>query len=281
MMTRISNRDWEALSAYLDGQLSLKERDRLEARLKASADLQDALEQLRRTRSVLRSLPPVRAPRNFTLTPQMVRARAAPSPAYPIFRFASALAAVLLVLVLLGDFLTPRMMASAPTSAALLVQATTVVKGAASEPSAAATVAPQSPSEAPMLQALPADSALATEESARQTEAPPGLGAGEPEGTGVAGITVAQPTPEASLKTFQELAVTPTPTPEIASALPVEPTPEIVARAAEAQAPDQAAGQRQAQGSTTENILRLLEVALAVVVLATGLTAIYLRRKAR
>ena len=63
MMTRITHRDWEALSAYLDGQLNRKERDRLEARLKASAELQDALEQLRRTRSLLRSLPPMRAPR--------------------------------------------------------------------------------------------------------------------------------------------------------------------------------------------------------------------------
>jgi hypothetical protein len=71
MMKKITPRDWENLSAYLDGQLAVKERQKLEGRLAADQDLQVALEGMRRTRSVLRSQPHMRAPRNFTLSPEM------------------------------------------------------------------------------------------------------------------------------------------------------------------------------------------------------------------
>ncbi|MCJ7658985.1 MAG: hypothetical protein MUO67_07530 [Anaerolineales bacterium] len=72
MKNQIKSRDWEALSTYLDGQLSNREHTRLEARLKSDPDLQSALEDLRQTRSVIRSLPKLRVPRNFSLTPEMV-----------------------------------------------------------------------------------------------------------------------------------------------------------------------------------------------------------------
>jgi len=106
MTKNISMREWEALSAYLDGQLPSKERTRLESRLNQTPELRSALEDLRRTRSILRSQPKVRAPRNFTLTPEMVGLKARPArraPAYPFFRLASALAAFLFLLVLVGD----------------------------------------------------------------------------------------------------------------------------------------------------------------------------------
>lgn len=101
---RLSPRDQEMLSAYLDGQLSRGEVARLQARLKDDHQMQSALEELRMTRAVLRSLPLVRAPRNFTLTPEMVNRRIAPRrPAYPVFGFASLVASLLLVLVFVAD----------------------------------------------------------------------------------------------------------------------------------------------------------------------------------
>ena len=106
MTKNISMREWEALSAYLDGQLPAKERTRLETQLNQAPELRSALEDLRRTRSVLRSQPKVRAPRNFTLTPEMAGLKARPvrrAPAYPFFRLASALAGFLFLLVLVGD----------------------------------------------------------------------------------------------------------------------------------------------------------------------------------
>lgn len=109
MTTKISPRDWEAISAYLDGQLNQKERNRLEERFRVNTELRTALQEMRRTRAMLRSQPRLRAPRNFTLTPEMIGQRAAVGrPAarlYPGLRLASALASFLFVLVLLGDLL--------------------------------------------------------------------------------------------------------------------------------------------------------------------------------
>ena len=64
----------ELLSAYLDGELNQRERTLLEARLKSEPELQARLEALRQTVSLVRALPQVQAPRNFILTPAMVRA---------------------------------------------------------------------------------------------------------------------------------------------------------------------------------------------------------------
>ncbi len=75
MTTQITPRDWETLSAYLDDQLSAPERHELENRLGKNPELSQGLEELRSTRMILRSLPKLRAPRNFTLTPSMAGQR--------------------------------------------------------------------------------------------------------------------------------------------------------------------------------------------------------------
>jgi hypothetical protein len=109
MKANFSPRDIELLSAYLDRQLDSNKRSRLEARLRGDVGLRAALEDLQRTRALLRSLPRMKAPRSFMLTPQMVSKyqakTTAPRRIYPLFQFASALASLLLVVVLLGDFL--------------------------------------------------------------------------------------------------------------------------------------------------------------------------------
>src|SRR3990170_569135 len=83
--SRLSTRDLERLSAYLDGQLAPGEAAGLEARLQDDSALRETLEGLRQTKAALRSLPSLRPPRSFTLTPQMVgtRPRLPPSPAPP------------------------------------------------------------------------------------------------------------------------------------------------------------------------------------------------------
>lgn len=91
-----SFRGVEQLSAYLDGQLSKAEVARLEARLESDLDLRALLEDLRRTRAVLRRLPSRRAPRNFSLTPEMVGGRPPLPRAYPVMRLATVLATLLL-----------------------------------------------------------------------------------------------------------------------------------------------------------------------------------------
>lgn len=105
----------EWLSAYIDGALGPRERARLEARLAQDADLRARLESLQWTVALVRGLPPVPAPRNFLLTPAMVRppAPAAHQPAprarwlAPALTFATAVSGLLCVILLVGNLITP------------------------------------------------------------------------------------------------------------------------------------------------------------------------------
>lgn len=120
-MTRINPRDWELLSAYLDDHIPPQERSRLENRMRAEEPLRSALGELRRTRAILRRQPRLRAPRSFTLTPQMAGlrpgVRSQPS-AYPVLRLASVLSAIFFLIVFVGDLaasrLQPAVVAQAP-----------------------------------------------------------------------------------------------------------------------------------------------------------------------
>ncbi len=100
------------LSAYLDDQLSHRERERLEARLATDPALQVELEALRNTVSLVRDLPLVPILRNFIL-PQSVAERPRPAPlprprrawAAPLLTAATAVVSLLFVVVLAGDLL--------------------------------------------------------------------------------------------------------------------------------------------------------------------------------
>lgn len=106
MKEKISRRDWELLSAYVDDQLSERERARIETRLAGDANLRTAVDDLRVTRAAVKSLPTLRAPRNFTLTPEMAGQNLRSSPRlFASFRLASVLSTVLLVIVMLGDLI--------------------------------------------------------------------------------------------------------------------------------------------------------------------------------
>jgi hypothetical protein len=104
MNNELSSRQWQLLSAYLDDQLTQKEKGQVEELLQQSADAREALAAMRRTHMILRALPLRKAPRNFTISSQSVK-----KPVIPTFnallRFSSALAALLLVAVLTLDFI--------------------------------------------------------------------------------------------------------------------------------------------------------------------------------
>jgi hypothetical protein len=104
-----SFRDVEKLSAYLDGQLKPSEKARLESRLQTDPQLASILKDLRQTRGLLRQLPQRHAPRNFALTPKMVGQKPPLPRTYPAFRFASALAALLLFFTFATNFIAPRL----------------------------------------------------------------------------------------------------------------------------------------------------------------------------
>lgn len=68
----LNETDYELLSAYIDEMLTDEERTALEVRLKTDASLRRELNALRQTVALVQGLPPLKAPRNFTLTPEMV-----------------------------------------------------------------------------------------------------------------------------------------------------------------------------------------------------------------
>lgn len=71
-VNRISPEDLMALSAYLDGALDPPERSSLERRLATEPLLRAELESLHDTVNLVKSLPRLKAPRDFTLTPAML-----------------------------------------------------------------------------------------------------------------------------------------------------------------------------------------------------------------
>ena len=103
------------LSAYLDGEVNARERQRLETRLRSDTQLRAQLDELRITRALIRALPHKKAPRSFALTPEMIKSGKR-SGWVPTLGLTSA-ASTLLALVLLFFQFAPRMMmASAPST---------------------------------------------------------------------------------------------------------------------------------------------------------------------
>ena len=110
-------RDIENLSAYLDGELSEAESKRLETRLANDPQLASVLSDLRSARGILRKLPKRKAPRNFTLTRQMVGLKPPLPRSYGFVRFSTAFATVLLVISFAFNFLTLNMNATSQAPA--------------------------------------------------------------------------------------------------------------------------------------------------------------------
>jgi len=109
-MDAIARPDLERLSAFLDGELSPAEVEKLEARLATDKQLSGMLEALRATTEAVGSLPEVRLPRSFALTEEMVPTRRA----YPILQLSTAVAALSFVLVVGADLLIASSGSSAP-----------------------------------------------------------------------------------------------------------------------------------------------------------------------
>jgi hypothetical protein len=92
------NITFEMLSAYLDNQLSEKDRSKVESALQMDPALKHDFQMLDATRHLLRNAPRLKVPRNFTLTPAMVAKQNPFKFWMPAMSFSSALAAVLFVL---------------------------------------------------------------------------------------------------------------------------------------------------------------------------------------
>jgi anti-sigma factor RsiW len=100
---KISNRDWGQLSAFLDGELSRRDKIQLEKRMKVNPDLQAALEELKITKQILSKTPRILVPRNFMLTPAQIGIKTR-QPVYRRYRLAAALMSFVFIGVLILDF---------------------------------------------------------------------------------------------------------------------------------------------------------------------------------
>jgi len=102
MNKSLSGHDYELFSAYLDGQLDQAAKTRLEAQLQADPSRRQALEDIAATRALLRGARRFRAPRNFTLSPDLARQarRRSIFSRLPAFSFSVAVSALSLLLAL-------------------------------------------------------------------------------------------------------------------------------------------------------------------------------------
>ncbi|MBI5669569.1 MAG: zf-HC2 domain-containing protein [Chloroflexi bacterium] len=123
-MARITDQDLELLSAYLDGELTAAERSALDARLQREPELRRELDTLRATVGLIRALPPLKAPRDYTLDERLIRpARLWIFPATATFSAISAAAATLLLVLGVITLLTANAPKSAPSAGAPQVAA--------------------------------------------------------------------------------------------------------------------------------------------------------------
>lgn len=230
----------ELLSAYLDGDVEDEQTlERIDVHLAQCRDCREALGELRALVRLLGDLPEPAVPRSFALTPEMVQpANVVPGPWFvrfqPALRWATAAAAVLLVLVLGADLALHQPGGQESASEVQIMMADGEAGGAATAGRAAADAATE---------AAEANAATTAEQSSPVPEAaaPPAPAAGpaSPEAAG------------AQVETFDTPATAGSEA-EASRDAPVDQAAEPFAATQEADGP---------------NIWRLAEAVLALVVL--------------
>jgi hypothetical protein len=172
---RKSKHRWveKSLSAYLDDELSSADKARVEKHLQQCEACAENLATLRQTVSFLKGLPAVQAPRSFAVRRAEVEVKRAAPPAwgYGLLKGATALAALLLMLLIGGDlalhFVGAPMASFAPAAPAAEV---------ALAPSVEPEMAPAPGQEEPLLgqtkAAEPSDTEVPTE-NAEEASPPP------------------------------------------------------------------------------------------------------------
>jgi hypothetical protein len=180
MRAVITKREYEQLSAYVDGQLSAREKNRLEERIGKLPELQSALLDIKQIKSLLGTVPHRHAPRNFTLTPAMVaeieaqQKRPGRRDLFPVFSFTSALATIALVASFVIQLL--------PGSQSLWSANTIAKEELAQQPTMQVEMAPEEPpitgitgatQEAGILEALPSMKLEQPQQGVSDTRQPP------------------------------------------------------------------------------------------------------------
>ncbi len=252
MNRRINDREWQELSAHLDGQLSINQAARLDKKLQESPELRAAYEELNRVRLLLRSQPRLRAPRNFTISAQAagVQSSRRTRRLSPLFGLVSALASVMLVLLLAGEFLIGSS-PTAPVPAAMEVQQEAAVMEAPLQLEAG---------EEPSSKEIPVQ---ATAGAAQRSYPAPGSSESGVMAEQAPEEPAAYPSPAQASQAGQE-----------SEALGMAAEVDLTAVEEQAVSPEQPSDSMQ-----YANGWRIAQVLLLVIALSCGLAALVLRRK--
>jgi hypothetical protein len=321
ILRRKSEHQWvgESLSAYIDGELAPRERTRVEQHLRECQACAENLRTLRETVALLKELPVIPAPRSFAVHPRVTRPRPAPAPSawgYGLLKGATAMAALLLVLLVGGDvalhvvggpLVSWAPAAPAPEAALapsygaeveeapMLGQAKETEELPATPPENAQAVAPTAPAAPPAALEMAEETATPPpgvgggQPAAEATPQPPS-GAGPVEATETPSPAPAEPASTATAGEVMEATIAPAATPaeegeQRAVAPGPEETPQMLAMRDEHEG--EAPGQTPpppARGASALSLLRLAEFMalglLIVLVPATALSA-WWRRRAR
>jgi len=109
MKSAFTKHEIEMLSAYVDGQLSPRDKKAIEKRLSEDSKLMALLVDFQWQKRVLKTQPIIHAPRNFTLTHEMIGVSREKTHNYrkiPVFEIVSALAVMLFAIVLSADLMS-------------------------------------------------------------------------------------------------------------------------------------------------------------------------------
>jgi len=234
----------EDLSAFLDGQLTPSDRARVQRHLKECADCRADLDALRHTVSLLRAVPALKPPRSFVLpVTEARRQRQARRQrlAYVYLQAATAVATVLLVLVVSGDAVlryTPAQpgarlpVAHPPATAVVLESAPVAEDSALPEPAPQMMQEPPAPTAAPTSQPLAAE--VATEALPAPEQSPETLALEMAVEAADAGTATGTETVPAQAEGIPAVKAKPSQTFVRAAPPPVPPTPEEESTAREA-----------------------------------------------
>ena len=253
MTTPITPRDWEFLSAYLDGELKDKPKKLLEDRVREDENLRLSLESLQQVRAAIKNLPIQRAPRNFTLTPAMAgldKGRSQVAPVFRVMRLASVLATIFLVVISVGNLLANRMQPVQVSQSFAQQPAFGMGGGGGGDESEQSLSAPE---------ALPVEEQLTPEVSDMAAE-----------------VLQVEPLPAGTENELKAEVPYPAPTPQ--------PPAESLRKAPEAGQPLEAEPEEIEGAQTKASTITLiggLQIILAILAITTGVLAVYLRQSTR
>lgn len=102
MSKSLSFKDYQLLSTYMDGQLSTREKARVESMLAGDPDFKIAFDEFTRLKKMMKAMPKAKAPRNFTLSAAVAPQKPQRFFLAPALNYAALVTAIIFVFLFAG-----------------------------------------------------------------------------------------------------------------------------------------------------------------------------------